>query len=118
MTRQAGTGGRGEATVVHGVREHRRDVSGRGAAGPWRAPGMGHALGRSPSFHPNAAVPMGMRADLSRLERAFPGYSFAISKGRNGPRLEAWRSVTQGGLYAVITDDPSELWCELGAAER
>jgi hypothetical protein len=57
-------------------------------------------------------------ADLARLESSFPAFSFAIRKGWNGPRIEAWQDTSRTGLYAIITDDPRELWRELGMAVR
>jgi len=54
-----------------------------------------------------------MRTELARLESAFPAFSFAIRRGRRGPRFEAWRESALGGLYAIITDDFCELWREL-----
>lgn len=45
-------------------------------------------------------TPMEMRTDLARLESAFPAFSFAICRGWDGPRIEAWRDTTRGGLYA------------------
>jgi hypothetical protein len=57
--------------------------------------------------------PERMRADLARLEAAFPAFSFAIRRGLSGFTFEAWRDSMAGGLYAVITADPGELWREL-----
>jgi hypothetical protein len=54
-----------------------------------------------------------MRADLARLEAAFPAFSFAIRRGLRGFTFEAWRVSMAAGLYAVITADPGELWREL-----
>ena len=59
-----------------------------------------------------------MLTDLARLESAFPGFSFAIRDGRRGPSFEAWRNTTRSGLYAIITDDPCELWRELEMIQR
>ena len=61
---------------------------------------------------------MQMRTDLARFESAFPAFSFMICKGWDGPRIEAWRDTTLSGLYAIITDDPRELWRELDMAVR
>jgi len=58
------------------------------------------------------------RQDLARLESAFPAFSFTICRGRRGPSFEAWRDTTRSGLYAIITDDPGELWRELDMAPR
>jgi hypothetical protein len=65
-----------------------------------------------------AAASMKMRADLARLASAFPAFSITICKGWDGPRFEAWRNTTLSGLYAIITDDPGELWRELDMADR
>lgn len=68
-------------------------------------------------MHRDGDVPLWMKAALDRLQSAFPGFSFAISRGRHGFRFEAWRDPVPGGLYAVITGDPRELWHELEAAQ-
>ena len=65
-----------------------------------------------------ATDPAWMRTDLTRLESAFPAFSFAIRSGWHGPRFEAWRDTTRSGLYAIITDDLHELWRELEMAGR
>jgi hypothetical protein len=70
------------------------------------------------SVLPMGATPLWMRAALAYLESAFPAFSFAVSRGWRGLRFEAWRDTTTDGLYAVITDDPSELWNELEMAQR
>lgn len=70
------------------------------------------------SADPENTTPMKMRTDLARLESAFPAFSFAIRRGWGGPRFEAWRDTTQRGLYAIITDDPRELWHELEMVPR
>jgi len=67
---------------------------------------------------PMGATPLWMRAALAYLESAFPAFSFAVSRGWRGLRFEAWRDTGTSGLYAVITDDPSELWHELEMAQR
>lgn len=72
---------------------------------------------RSP-LHPDGVTPPWMRAVLARLESAFPAFSFTISRGWGGFRFEAWRGPAPTGLYAVITDDPRELWHELETAQR
>jgi len=52
------------------------------------------------------------------ISHGFPDYlPFTISRGWRGFRFEAWRD-SANGLYAVITDDPRELWRELEAAQR
>jgi hypothetical protein len=66
------------------------------------------------------AAPPWMRAELLRLQAAFPEFSFGICPGWRGPVFEVWRETGTGGLYAVITSDARELWRELEAsrAER
>jgi hypothetical protein len=64
------------------------------------------------------AAPTEMRTDIARLESAFPAFSFTICNGWGGPRIEAWRDTSLSGLYAIITDDPRELWRELDMAVR
>jgi len=54
-----------------------------------------------------------MRAQLVRLQAAFPEFSFNICPGWRGLTFEAWRDDGAAGLYAVITRDVSELWREL-----
>jgi hypothetical protein len=68
------------------------------------------------SLQPKGATPLQMRTDLARFESAFPAFSFMISTGWDGPRIEAWRDTTPSGLYAIITDDPDELLRELNMA--
>jgi hypothetical protein len=75
------------------------------------------ALSRWPVL-PMGVTPLWMRAALAYLESAFPAFSFAVSRGWRGLRFEAWRDTAADGLYAVITDDPSELWHELEMAQR
>jgi len=70
------------------------------------------------SVLPMGVTPLWMRAALARLESAFPAFSFTVSRGWRGLRFEAWRDATADGLYAVITDDPGELWRELEMAQR
>ena len=70
------------------------------------------------SMLPMGVVPLWMRAALAYLESAVPAFSFTVSRGWRGLRFEAWRDTTADGLYAVITDDPSELWHELEIAQR
>jgi len=67
---------------------------------------------------PMGVTPSWMRADLARLESEFPAFSFTISRNWRGFRFEAWRTTAADGLYAVITDDPNELWHELEMAQR
>ena len=59
------------------------------------------------------AAPPWMRAELVRLQAAFPEFSFGICPGWRGPVFEAWRETGTGDLYAVITADAQELWHEL-----
>ena len=75
-------------------------------------------LTRWPSPHARDATQMWMWTDLARLESEFPAFSFAICRGRRGPSFEAWRDTTRSGLYAIITNDPDELWRELDMARR
>ena len=59
------------------------------------------------------AAPPWMRAELVRLQAAFPEFSFRIWPGWRGLTFEAWRDPGIGGVYAVITRDAVELWREL-----
>jgi hypothetical protein len=61
------------------------------------------------------AAPPWMRAELVRLQAAFPEFSFGICPGWRGPVFEVWRETGTGDLYAVITADAGELWRELEA---
>jgi hypothetical protein len=108
------------ATDVVGHRIHgsRQDAPSGARDDPRRACDMEPVPTRQHSLHLNDAPPARMRTDLARLESAFPAFSFAICSGWHGPRFEAWRDTTPSGLYAIITDDPHELWRELGMAER
>ena len=58
-----------------------------------------------------------MRAELVRLQAAFPEFSFGICPGWRGPVFEAWSETGTGDLYAVITSDARELWRELEAGQ-
>jgi hypothetical protein len=58
-----------------------------------------------------------MRAELVRLQAAFPEFSFGICPGWRGPVFEAWSETGSGDLYAVITADARELWRELEAGQ-
>jgi hypothetical protein len=104
--------------VGHGTHEGRQDAPSGAGDDPRRACDIEPVLTRQPSLHLNGAPPAWMRTDLTRLESAFPAFSFAIRSGWHGPRFEAWRDTPRSGLYAIITDDPHELWHELGMAER
>ena len=63
------------------------------------------------------AAPPWMRAELVRLQAAFPEFSFGICPGWRGPVFEAWRETGTGDLYAVIISDARELWRELEASQ-
>src|ERR1700750_1374982 len=63
------------------------------------------------------AAPPWMRAELVRLQAAFPEFSFGLWPGWRGPVFEAWRETGTGDLYAVITNDAWELWHELEASQ-
>lgn len=101
-----------------GFHMSRQDQPSGDKADPGPATGMEELPTRWLSGDPKDTTPTEMRSDLARLESAFPAFSFAICRGRRGPRFEAWRDTTRGGLYAVITDDPRELWHELKMAPR
>ena len=58
-------------------------------------------------------VPLWMRAQMVRLQAAFPDFSFTIGPGWRGLTFEAWRDTGSAGLYAVVTGDVAELWDEL-----
>jgi hypothetical protein len=63
-------------------------------------------------------VPLWMRAQLVRLQAAFPEFSFTIGPGWRGLTFEAWRDTGGAGLYAVVTGDVAELWHELEKYRR
>jgi hypothetical protein len=63
------------------------------------------------------AAPPWMRAELVRLQAAFPEFSFGICPGWRGPMFEAWRATGTGDLYAMMTNDARELWRELEASQ-
>jgi hypothetical protein len=65
------------------------------------------------ALHAGPVAPLWMRAQLVRLQAAFPEFSFNICPGWRGLTFEAWRDDGAAGLYAVITRDVSELWREL-----
>jgi hypothetical protein len=122
MTQQSEADDKGgdaaEDVATHGTSKYRQDLPGEGKADPRRAIGIDTVLVQGPSLQPKGATPMEMRTDLARLESAFPAFSFSICKGWDGPRFEAWRDTALSGLYAIITDDPCELWRELNMAVR
>ena len=84
-------------------------VQAHGMTGAWRWTARSLLRGRQ-------AAPPWMRAELVRLQAAFPEFSFGICPGWRGPVFEAWRETGTGGLYAVITQDARELWRELEAS--
>ena len=122
MTQQSETDGRGDDgaqdEATGGVRSYRNELLGGGKAAPVRAVGIDPVPAHCPSLQPTCATPVEMRADLARFESMFPAFSFMICMGWDGPRIEAWRDTTLSGLYAIITDDPGELWRELNMAVR
>jgi len=122
MTQQSEADDRGDDAAqdvdTHATHTDDQDLPGGGKTRPGRAIGMDDVLTRWPSHHPRDATPMEMWTDLARLESAFPAFSFMIRKGWDGPRFEAWRDTTLSGLYAIVTDDPYELWRELNTAVR
>ena len=77
--------------------------------------GLGLALTWRSLVFGRAGAPLWMRAELVRLGTAFPAFSFSIRPGWRGLIFEAWREAGADGLYAVITQDPRELWRELDA---
>ena len=123
--------GRVRAPVVHGMRRlgtgpgpgwlmtggtagtPRTDDEVAGAAGPERPDGRGLALAGWSALNAAPDVPPWMRAELVRLQAAFPEFSFGICPGWRGLMFEAWRDPSTGGVYAVITGDVGELWREL-----
>jgi hypothetical protein len=104
--------------AAHQIHKCRQDLPSEGKADPGHPFGADLMLTQWPSLHPKDGTPMWMRADLALLESAFPALSFTICRGRRGPSFEAWRDTTRSGLYAIITDDPGELWRELDMAPR
>ena len=87
------------------------------ASGPEYLISAAMALGGWPALYAAPQIPLSMSAELSRLQAAFPAYSFAICRGWRGLAFEAWRDAGTGGLYAVITQDAGELWRELEAGQ-
>jgi hypothetical protein len=77
----------------------------------------GLALDNQSLLRGRQAAPPWMRAELVRLQAAFPEFSFGICPGWRGPVFEAWRETGTGDLYAVITQDARELWRELGESQ-
>src|SRR5690242_10370869 len=122
MTQQCETEGRGDDgaqdQATGGVRRYRNELLGAEKAAPVRAVGIDPRPTHCPLLQPACATPVEMRADLTRFGSIFPAFSFMICMGWDGPRIEAWRDTTLSGLYAIITDDPAELWRELNMAVR
>ncbi len=122
MTQQSEADDRGDDAAGHGATrgtgKYRQDLPSGGKTDPGCDIDRGPQSTRCPSLQPEGATPMEVRTDLARLESAFPTFSFTICEGWGGPRFEAWRDVTRSGLYAIITDDPRELWRELDMAVR
>jgi hypothetical protein len=120
MTQQSEADDRGDAAAEDVAAHHkcRQDLPSEGKADPGRDICMDPVLTQWPLLQPKDATPIWMWTDLARLESAFPAFSFAICKGWDGPRFEAWRDATLSGLYAIITDNPRELWRELNMAVR
>jgi hypothetical protein len=77
----------------------------------------GLALIPRSALYPTPGPPSWMRADLARLQAAFPAFSFSICRGWRGLMFEAWRDPAATGLYALITGDARELWRELEACQ-
>jgi hypothetical protein len=94
-------------------------VRGQVAGGAVQAHGYdwGLALDTRSLLRGRQAAPPWMRAELVRLQAAFPEFSFGICPGWRGPVFEAWRETGAGDLYAVITTDARELWRELEASQ-
>ena len=64
---------------------------------------------------PNAAISLYLHAEA--LRRAFPAWSIAVQPWQGDrARIEAV-NPHGGGLYALISTDPAELWRELSATQ-
>src|SRR5260370_34782897 len=70
------------------------------------------------ALHAGPVAPLWMRAQLVRLQAAFPEFSFNICPGWRGLAFEAWRDDGTAGLYAVITGGVSGVWRGVEAARR
>lgn len=70
------------------------------------------------ALHAGPVASPWMRAQLVRLQGAFPEFSFSIGPGWRGLTFEAWRDEGTPGFYAVITRDVGELWRELEKARE
>jgi hypothetical protein len=92
-----------------------RDDAGGAVQAHWYDWGL--ALDTRSPLRGRQAAPPWMRAELIRLQGAFPEFSFGICPGWRGPMFEAWREMGTGDLYAVITADARELWRELEAGQ-
>ena len=94
-------------------------VTGQDADGAARAHWFdwGLALDSRSLLRGRQAAPPWMRAELVRLQAAFPEFSFGICPGWRGPAFEIWRETGTGDLYAMITQDARELWHELEASQ-
>jgi hypothetical protein len=93
-------------------------VRGQDAGGAVRAHwNDGLALDTRSLLRGRRAAPLWMRAELVRLQAAFPEFAFGICPGWRGPMFEAWRDTGTGDLYAVITHDAWELRRELQAGQ-
>ena len=88
-----------------------------GGAGRERWYDWGLALDSRSLLRGRRVAPPWMRAELVRLQAAFPEFSFGICPGWRGPVFEAWSETGTGDLYAVITQDARELWRELEASQ-
>ena len=88
-----------------------------GGAGQAHWYDWGLALDSKSLLRGRQAAPPWMRAELVRLQAAFPEFSFGICPGWRGPVFEAWSETGTGDLYAVITADARELWRELEASQ-
>jgi hypothetical protein len=102
--------------MAAGEDEAQRDHAGDAGLGQEYRYGWGLALDTRSLLHGRRAAPSWMRAELVRLQAAFPEFSFGICPGWRGPMFEVWRQAGAGGLYAVISHDAGELWRELEAA--
>jgi hypothetical protein len=94
-------------------------TGGQDAGSAVQAPGYdwGLALDSRSLLRGRQVAPPWMRAELVRLQAAFPEFSFGICPGWRGPVFEVWRGTGTGDLYAVITSDARELWRELEASQ-
>jgi hypothetical protein len=76
-------------------------------------PGSRPGPGRDRVPAPDATISLYLQAEA--LRRAFPAWSIAVQPWHGDrARIEAV-NPHGGGLYALISTDPAELWHELGA---